>query len=194
MKLKLFLSSFLLTFGILLAIVYISHLQRKQRDPKPLLGANGIFFTSQLEIRDLGRYERFGFKTIVDIRPDGEASDQPSSKEMSEVATLEKLHFHYIPVPHESIPATAVTELGQVLAQEEKPVVLYCRTGRRAVRLFALEEASRFGGPDSGAVEAMVKAAGFNADDLKQEITKRISERKSTPPKPAQTAASAASL
>ena len=87
------------------------------------------------------------------------------------------LDFSYIPVPHESIPPATVNELRDVLLSSQKPAVLYCRTGRRAVRTFALFEASRQGGPSADTILAMVKHAGFSAEDLRPEIVSRIAAR-----------------
>jgi protein tyrosine phosphatase (PTP) superfamily phosphohydrolase (DUF442 family) len=66
------------------------------------------------------------------------------------------------------------------LEKEPKPAALYCRTGRRAARLFALAEAARFNGPDADAIAQMVRNAGFAADDLAPEIANRISRRQPT--------------
>jgi len=87
------------------------------------------------------------------------------------------LGFHYIPVPHESIPAEDVVALGKALNPEVLPACLYCRTGRRAVRLYALVQASRSGGPNANEILEMVKNAGFSAEDLKDEIAQRIAHR-----------------
>jgi uncharacterized protein (TIGR01244 family) len=119
---------------------------------------------------------------IIDIRPDGEAPDQVPSSEIEAAANKMRMGFYYIPVPHEGIPASAVDALGQALTSSQaRPAVLYCRTGRRAVRLYALEEASRIDGPDTDAILKMVRATGFSADDLKDEINQRLSHRNSSP-------------
>jgi uncharacterized protein (TIGR01244 family) len=144
--------------------------------------SENIFITAQLkpeDIPDLGRRE---VQTIVDIRPDGEAAHQPSSTQLAKVADVHGIHFHYIPVPHESIPEEAVQHLQSVLAESSGSTVLYCRTGRRAVRLFALVEASRRDGPNSQAILEMVHKAGFSAIDLKEDIARRIAQRVDTNP------------
>lgn len=84
-------------------------------------------------------------------------------------------------MPHESIPDGAVDALGEALSQEARPAVLYCRTGRRAVRLYALEEASRVDGPNTEAILQMVRAAGFSADDLQDTIEQRLAHRRPAP-------------
>jgi len=139
--------------------------------------AGSVYVSSQISLRDIGYLPQYGIHTIIDMRPDGEAPDEPSHFDMERFAKAEGIDFSYIPVPHESIPPATVKELGEVLSASKKPVVLYCRTGRRAVRTFALCEASRHGGPSVDTILGMVKNAGFFAEDLRPEIVSRIAAR-----------------
>jgi uncharacterized protein (TIGR01244 family) len=87
------------------------------------------------------------------------------------------LTFAYVPVPHGDIPGQAVDALGQSLASAGKPVLLYCRSGKRAARTWALSEASRADGLDAVAIQAAVRSAGQSADDLAESIAARIAAR-----------------
>ena len=118
-----------------------------------------------------------GFRMVVDLRPDGEAADQPSSLQMGEAARAAGVAFAYIPVPHGTIPAEAVNRLGQVLGTSQKPVLLYCRSGSRAARTWALAEASRPGGLDERAILQAVEQTGLDASDLQADIARRIAAR-----------------
>jgi len=181
-KWKLFLLSFLLTISVALGYFYRHRAsQARSRAPKVAPIAEDLYITSQLWPESVPSLRRRGFKTIVDIRPDGEAADQAPSAEIKAVSIGLGLGFHYIPVPHESIPNEAVVASDQALSPEALPAVLYCRTGRRAVRLFALVQASRVDGPGSDAIMEMVRAAGFSAEDLRDEISQRLSRRNSAP-------------
>jgi len=140
--------------------------------------AHGVYLTSQLEPRDVRLLRRNFICTIVDLRPDGEAANQPTSAQMETAAQNSGMNFHYIPVPHESIPDSAVDALQEVLSHVKNGnTVLYCRTGRRAVRTYALAEASRPNGGTADEIAEIVAGAGFSADDLKDQITERISRR-----------------
>lgn len=96
------------------------------------------------------------------------------------------MRFLYIPVPHESIPESAVAALDHALSEDPRSAVLYCRTGRRAARLFALVQASRSDGPGADEIFKMVSAAGFSAEDLKDDINQRIAHRGGAPSATAQ--------
>ena len=140
--------------------------------------AAGVFVSQQLHDKDLLATVRpAGILTIIDFRPDGESNDQLPSDQVEKLAHQNDMAFHYIPVPHGEIPDSAVNSLLKVLETDKKPVLLYCRTGRRAVRTFALAEASQRNGPSADAIAKMVKETGFSADDLKEEIEERIKAR-----------------
>jgi len=176
-KLKLFIVTFLITTALASTAIYV----KRDKPPVSTLRlvpvTEDLFITSQLQLASIPELKARGINTIVDIRPDGEATDQVPSSDMERAAHASNLGFGYIPVPHEYIPDNAVEALGMVLAQDRKPAVLYCRTGRRAVRLLALVEASRANGPAMDSILQMVSSAGFSADDLREAIAQRISKR-----------------
>ncbi len=175
-KRSLFAVTFFVTLGVSVLGLYFN---RPKPPSKPTLTrvTDQIFITSQLRTDDIGSVREAGMKTIIDIRPDGEAEDQTSSSEIKLASAAGGLAFHYIPVPHETIPDGAVTALASALATTERPALLYCRTGRRAVRLFALTEASRADGPSADAILRMVESAGFSAEDIRDNIAQRIETR-----------------
>ena len=174
-KPRLFVLSVLLTMAVLLVDIYLHRPGRYA--PKLIRVAGNVFITSQLAPENLPalRYQRI--HTLVDIRPDGESRDQTPSTEIASASVRNRLDFHYIPVPHENIPDDAVAALDGVLAQGPYRTVLYCRSGRRAVRTFALARASQPDGPSADAILAMAHTAGFSADDLRVDIARRISQR-----------------
>lgn len=139
--------------------------------------ADGVWVTAQItpgQVASLGRQD---FAALVDLRPDGEVAGQPASAEIAKAATARGMRFHYIPVPHGAIPATAVSDLEQVLSRAKRPVLLYCHSGRRAARTWALAEASRAGGLSASAIQSAVRDAGQSADDLQAQIVARIAVR-----------------
>ena len=174
-KARLFFFSLLVTTVALTTIIYLK--RPKHAAPRPIRIADGVFITSQLAPEDVFRFPVRGFKTIVDIRPDGEAKDQAPASAIENVSENLGMIFHYVPVPHENIPDGAVAAVSETLSHDPKPVLLYCRTGRRAVRTLALAQASQADGPSTDAILEMVKTAGFSAEDLKPNIVERVSHR-----------------
>ena len=177
-KLKSFAISLLLTCGSLLVLIYVN---RPATTPKLRLITENVFLTSQLKPEHILPLWKRGFHSVIDFRPDGEDKVQPSSSEIKAAAEKLGMAFYYIPVPHESIPDSAVDALSAAFADAPGASVLYCRTGRRAVRIFALAEASRADGPAAEDLIKMVRRVGFSADDLRERIAERISHRSSNP-------------
>jgi len=147
-------------------------------DAKPL--APGVWISEQIAPEQLAALKAQGFRAVVDLRPDNEVAGQPSASTMGEAALRQGLRFDYIPVTHGEVPAGAVETLGRTLAQDHSPVLLYCRSGRRAARTWALAEASRPGGLDAPAILNAVHHAGQDAGDLADQITDRIAARSAT--------------
>ena len=156
------------------------------REPKPTAVArpsvahellDRVSVRDQLTVADISAIKSAGFQTIIDLRPDGEAPDQVPSAVVSAGAQALGLQFAYVPTPHGDIPAAVVDQLSRHLAEAPRPILLYCRSGNRAARAWALAEASRAGGaPGEGIATAVVKA-GQKVDDLRPQIASRIAAR-----------------
>jgi uncharacterized protein (TIGR01244 family) len=139
--------------------------------------ADGVWVSEQISPQQLALLKRGDFLAVVDLRPDGEVKGQPSSAAMAAAAAKSGLAFTYDPVPHGAIPEQAVDTLQKALAAHPRPVLLYCRSGKRAARTWALAEASRAGGLDAAAIRRIVLAVGQPVDDLDRDIQARIAAR-----------------
>ena len=140
-----------------------------------LLG--GVYVRDQIALDAVSALQGHGTRTLINLRPDGEDQNQPPSAAVQSAAQTAGLSYAYIPTPHGDIPDAVVDDLARALAKTERPVVLYCRSGKRATRVWALAEASRSGGPSLFEIVGAVKAAGQTVDDLMPRIEKRFSER-----------------
>ena len=182
--LKAFLAALLLGAG---AIVVLANLPDSTVAPPqaiappraPAVLSPTIHVRDQLQLADLTQIRDKGYRTLIDLRPDGEAKDQPPSTAVAEAAAKAGLKFAYVPTPHGDIPDAVVGDLTKALDGAEGPVLLYCRSGNRAARVWALAEASRTGGGDAPSIIGAVKTAGQKVDDLVPRITARIAARAS---------------
>ena len=170
-------------FSILLGVAFVVgsagyfHWKQVSPDIKTNQLIRNISVTEQIQLDAIPQLKRQGYATIIDLRPDGEAADQPSSGAVDEAARNNGLHFAYVPVSHGEIPDSAVIALDQAIANSPKPILLYCRSGRRAARTWSLVEASRPNGLDEKAILAAVNASGQSAEDLTPVIAQRIANR-----------------
>lgn len=138
---------------------------------------SGVHVRDQIALETVGALDRDGYRTLINLRPDGEDQNQPASAAVESAAVNAGLTYAYIPTPHGDIPDSVVDDLARALAKSERPAVLYCRSGKRATRVWALAEASRSGGPSIAEITTAVKSAGQTVDDLMPRIEKRFSER-----------------
>ena len=138
---------------------------------------DGIYVSEQVTPAQIAALRRKGIAKIIDLRPDGEVAGQPGAEQMRAAANAQRIMFDYVPVSHGPIPGASVAALEKVLAEDYGPVLLYCRSGRRAARTWGLVEASRPGGQGADAIIAAVKASGQSADDLRDEIVRRVAAR-----------------
>lgn len=146
--------------------------------PKYAQLAPGVYVTSQIGPADVAFYRaRAEVKAIVDLRPDGEVADQPSAEAVGAEARKQGMRFAYVPTPHGPIPDAVVAQFSEAMSKSSEPVLLYCRSGSRAARVWALAEASKPGGLDAPAILKAVRAAGLSAEGERADIEKRIAAR-----------------
>jgi uncharacterized protein (TIGR01244 family) len=168
-----FLVSLLIGAVVVLAWAGLSRSSRTGAYPL----VEGVWVSEQVLPDDVAALKQKGFRSIIDLRPDGEQQGQPGSAEINAAAAANDLTFAYVPVPHGAIPDSQVDSLALSLAAVERPVILYCRSGRRAARTWALSEASRPGGLDAEAIRLALDSAGQPSGDLDPAIATRISRR-----------------
>ena len=140
-----------------------------------------IFVRGQIKLDDVVAIRAAGYRTLINLRPDNEARDQPLASDIAEAAGRAGLKFTSIPVRPGTIPEEAVMALTKALQDADGPVLLYCRSGSRAARTWALAEASRPGGATVDAILDSVRSVGQSADDLKAAINQRIANRPTIP-------------
>ena len=141
------------------------------------LDGSEIYLTDQVRVSDFQQISKLHIATIVDLRPDGEALDETPSAEVATISHRHGMDFAYIPVPHGDIPSIQVDKLASLLRVGKRPMLLYCRTGKRAIRTFCLAEASRYEGHTEPELTAIAKKTGFTIDDLHNDIVRRLSTR-----------------
>ncbi len=142
------------------------------------LDGSGIYLTDQIRVTDFQQISKLHIATVVDMRPDGEALDETPSSVLAKAAQQLGIDFAYIPVPHGAIPSSQVDKLASELERGKRPILLYCRTGKRAIRTFCLAEASRYRGHTEPELSAIATKSGFSIDDLHDDIVRRISARR----------------
>lgn len=119
-----------------------------------------FFVAPQIEEADIGAAAAAGFRTLVNNRPDGEQAGQLPSSASEHAALAAGLGFHPIPVAGDPTPE-AVAALQVVLRDSPRPILAYCRSGTRSVKLWAMASVRSGAATPEEAIEA-ARGAGYD--------------------------------
>jgi sulfide:quinone oxidoreductase len=130
-----------------------------------------IAVAPQLAEADFAEIAQHGFCSIVNNRPDGEASDQLPNVKAAAAARRYGLEYRYLPVPNLNVTDDeAVSAFARLMDDLPGPILFYCRTGTRCSVLWAQAAARRLG---IDAALAAARDAGFELEFLRDTLTER---------------------
>lgn len=116
--------------------------------------------SGQIELKNMAKLKKAGFRSIICNRPDGEGSDQPTFKEVETAAKKAGISAMHIPVTAGRVRDEEAEAFGIALRELPGPVLAYCRTGTRSATLWSLHEAAnQMPVPD---ILSATKAAGYD--------------------------------
>ncbi|MCA0930375.1 bifunctional protein tyrosine phosphatase family protein/NAD(P)/FAD-dependent oxidoreductase [Ruegeria profundi] len=121
----------------------------------------------QISVEDIPAIAAEGFQAIICNRPDGEGADQPSFEEIEAAAKAAGLQARYVPVQSGMVRDEDVEAFGDALADLQRPLLAYCRTGTRSATLWSFHEAKKR--PMSEILSA-TKAAGYDMNGVARRI------------------------
>ena len=122
--------------------------------------APDYFVAPQLIADDFAAARAAGIRTVINNRPDGEATDQLSDGEARTLAAAAGLHYAFVPVVSGRMAAEDVSTLVETIAIHPGPYLAYCRSGTRSCHLWALATAG------DRPVEETIRAAAVAGYDL----------------------------
>jgi uncharacterized protein (TIGR01244 family) len=100
-----------------------------------------------------------GVVLIINNRPDGEASDQPTNAEIEAAARAGGAEYLYLPVVGRPTPAQSKAQ-AEAVAAAKGPVLAFCRSGTRSITTWALGEAAA--GRDKAELAKLAADAGYD--------------------------------
>lgn len=92
----------------------------------------------QVGLHDIAALKAAGIAAVICNRPDGEGPDQPPFVEIAEEAAQHGIAARYLPVVPGQISAGHGEAFARLLDELPKPVLAFCRTGKRAESLWLL--------------------------------------------------------
>ncbi len=116
----------------------------------------------QISVADVAEAAAAGITLIINNRPDGEMSGQPTSAQIAAAAAAAGIGYAHIPVDQSGISAGHLDAFDQAIAGVENPRTLaFCRSGTRSIILRSYA-AARAGQP----VAALIAEAGTAGYDI----------------------------
>jgi sulfide:quinone oxidoreductase len=144
----------------------------------------------QLTAADFADVAARGFRSVVDIRPDGEAPDQLPSAEARKTAERHGLTFDYLPVMSLNVTDDEVVDgFARLMDELPGPILFYCGSATRCTTLWTQAAAPRVG---VDAALAVARKAGHDLDFLRETIEERIDWLDAAPTHAATSAAESA--
>jgi len=137
-----------------------------------------FYVAGQITADEVAKIADQGIKTLICNRPDGEGPDQPNVIEIEEAAQRHGLNVIYQPITSGKITDQQVTEFKQFYHNTQKPILAYCRSGMRAISLWALAEVAP---KDAALLVETGNKLGFNLKGLVPRILKRDHEPATIP-------------
>lgn len=101
-----------------------------------------IAVAGQLRPEDMRLALEYGFKTVINNRPDYEEENQPLNEEIEQAATALGLKYFFQPVVAGKMTDDDVRIFEALQKDCTLPLLLFCRTGTRCTHLWALSQAA----------------------------------------------------
>ncbi len=125
----------------------------------------GVSVAGQIDVCDIDEIKNAGFATIINNRPDGEVSGQPTSEEIKQAAYKAGLSYYYLPlISRNHMSDEIIEQMSEVFEKSDKPILCYCRTGTRSTFLWALANAGKMKRVD---IFVAAADAGYDVSSLK---------------------------
>ena len=124
---------------------------------------DGLSCAGQISVSDVPLLAAAGFRSIICNRPDTE-DDAVDHELLARAARAHGMVFVFQPVLFSQANVSDGAAFAQSLAELPKPVLAYCRTGRRSAALWVLAKAPRMG---VGPALTSSRQSGFDLDELR---------------------------
>lgn len=131
---------------------------------------------SQPSAGDIGELADRGYRSIIGNRPDGEASDQTTWKELKAAALARGMEAVHVPVVASQIGEADIRAFREALERLPKPIAAFCRTGTRSTLLWALANEA------SLTADERIKIAakeGYDLEPFRARLTQETSHAQS---------------
>ncbi|HCA04154.1 MAG TPA: TIGR01244 family phosphatase [Halomonas campaniensis] len=127
----------------------------------------GVAITSQLTVEELEQVKAQGFKTVICNCKPGESAEFSGEDAYRLKAAELGLHWVHIPVALGEYSQVDVAAFAKALQQLPRPILAFCRSGKRATHLWAYAK-RHTEKCDLAELFSAAKAAGFDLEEHRQ--------------------------
>lgn len=92
---------------------------------------------------DIEAIKGAGSETIINNRPDGEDTDQPTSDAMQQEAELCGIDYFYLPMTPGEVTDELLAGFRTAVNHSSGPILAHCRTGKRSAVLWSQSQVGR---------------------------------------------------
>ena len=104
-----------------------------------------VYIADQLYVSDINILLKLGINSVINNRPDNEEVGQPLSDNLSQFLETSGIDYEYLPIVPGIYTQAKIDKFTKLYGAMKKPLLIFCRTGNRAVNLWALSQMSRYG-------------------------------------------------
>ena len=122
----------------------------------------------QLDLADIARAAKAGFKTLIKNRPEAEEPGQIKEFEVQATALAAGLDYRALPFTGPPPPA-AVAAMAELLEQAPGPVLAYCRSGMRSILAWGMAQALT-GARRPNEIIALAAKAGYDLEGKREPL------------------------
>ncbi|WP_417450630.1 TIGR01244 family sulfur transferase [Kordiimonas sp.] len=130
----------------------------------------GLSVSSQITVKDISILAGKGFKGIINVRPDSEEDGQPGSEAIADAAREFGLAYRHIPIVPGKMTDADIEAFRLARDEMVGPVLSFCRTGTRAITLWACTKAPHL---STEAIIETAAAAGYDLSGKAAELDAR---------------------
>jgi len=130
---------------------------------------HGFAIADAVAPADLDEIARRGFRTVICNRRPGEADDHPDDRQLRERAAELGLAWRCVPVTPGDYGEADIAAFSQALDELPAPILAFCKTGKRAVHLWA-HARSREAGCDIPRLLEAARAAGHDLEERREHL------------------------
>lgn len=146
---------------------------------RPVALSDEIAVGEMPSVDEIAILAKAGFRSILNVQPDGEVERLLSAVETGKGAAAASLNYAHLPVSSRRVPDDVVAAFANAMVTLPRPIYACCYSGARAAAAWALAVAPTMAPVD---IAGSCAAAGYDMSSLLPDLERRHAPRSAIPP------------